>query len=167
MRRQNIGVLTPRNLSYLAPIPDQVNPANEVPIVMRRFLMLQIFSVSPFTLIVLFLLITNTATSGINIPIHRRGGRFVKHEVANYTRLEDLLRQTESRYSRTYRDVGDNSLVRRWAPSGEIVEHDGLLAPLYDLGSWYCSNCLFLVRKLKQKQVCPDECWGAVSEPRS
>ena len=112
-------------------------PCKEVPTVMRPFQMLKVFSVFSPTLIVLSLLITNAAALGINFPVHRRGGRFAKHEVANFTRLEDLLRQTETRYSRTYRDVGDNSLVRRWASSGEIIEHHGLLASLDDSGSWY------------------------------
>lgn len=159
-------LLTPRNISCLFPHARSSELYKEVSTVMRSVLMLQVLAAFSVTLPALFVLIPGVATTGINVPIHRRGGRFSKHEVANFTRLQEVLRQTETRYSRTYRDVGDNSLVRRWAPSGGIIEHDGLLASLDSQGSWYRPSCLSSTRKLTQKQVCWHRCWGAVSEPR-
>ena len=159
-------LLTPRNISYHFLHTRSSEPYKEVSTIMRLCLIFQVFAAFSVTLTVLSVLIPGVGTTGINVPIHRRGGRFSKHEAANFTRLQEVLRQTETRYSRTYRDVGDNSLVRRWADSGGIIEHDGLLASLDSQGSWYRPSCLCSTRKLTQKQVCWHRCWGAVSEPR-
>jgi len=57
----------------------------------------------------------------IHLPIYRRGGRFVHHELANITSLATVVSQIEKRYASTYTDLDGNRIVRRW--------HDG---PLYE-----------------------------------
>ncbi len=76
---------------------------------------------------------------GINIPIHRRGGRLSRHEHANLSRLAQALLDTEARYARSYGDVEHNGLVRKWHQMDPIIDDVSMYDGMGREGSWYAS----------------------------
>jgi hypothetical protein len=89
-----------------------------------------------FLLVILHLL-PQCQTGGIHLPLLRGGARFARHEDANMTRLANCLSWVEQRYTKTYRDIENNGLARRWRSLGDPLDDDSLLASSEDKGAWY------------------------------
>jgi hypothetical protein len=86
-------------------------------------------------LFILTYFVALTAAS-INIPLHRRGGRFVSNSPANLTRLANILAEVENKYAQSYRAAADNQLVRRWSPVEDAVDDEHLMDCLNREGAW-------------------------------
>jgi hypothetical protein len=51
--------------------------------------------------------------------------------------MADSLSWIERRYTRTYRDVENNGLARKWRLPEDPLDHDSLLASSEDRGAWF------------------------------
>lgn len=61
---------------------------------------------------------------GIHFPLHRRDGRFSRHEAANLTYRTQILQEVEFRHSLTTREVHGNHLKRQWLINHGDDEND-------------------------------------------
>ena len=63
----------------------------------------------------------------IHFILKRRGGRLLRNEVVNLTRILDIVEKTESRHARTHRVIEDNRVKKRWTSSTTGTTRDEVL----------------------------------------
>lgn len=90
----------------------------------------------PCRTLLLVLSINNICGSGsadgtLHFALGRRGGRLATHENIDLETIAECVRQTEERYSRTFREFKDNRLVRRRhaTTSGTADDHELVTEP--------------------------------------
>jgi hypothetical protein len=82
------------------------------------------------------LFVTCAEDLNIHLPLHRRGGRFARHEDVNLTQLLDVLNQVEIRYASTRRSIENNRLSREWIATDDVLDGDALLSQTKNRGPW-------------------------------
>lgn len=95
-----------------------------------------------FIPIIVTIVIQSLLCAGQDLPVahltlSRRGGALARHEPANLTHFEKLVRDVERRYARAIREVKGNRLVRRWrAKSTGTTNDEQLLREPGQEGRW-------------------------------
>jgi hypothetical protein len=82
------------------------------------------------------LFVTCAEDLNIHLPLHRRDGRFARHEDSNLTQLLDILNQVEIRYASTRRSIKNNRLSREWIDTDDVLDRDALLSQTKNRGPW-------------------------------
>ena len=100
---------------------------------------MKLFVRSGLALWMLELLLDAVSAESTHLPIHKRGGRFSRHEPADLARLSQVLSNVEARYANSYRDVEHNGLVRRWHQKDPVIEDVAMFEGTGGEGNWYAS----------------------------